>query len=202
MTKTNQEILDDAVTFTNQLHQQVKLEKNPNIDKETLSREAIGYSAYCLMLTMECEHQPLACYTRTNNLRYDMASLGKDAIKSELLKNIIKLSLYGQGENTYFSKYIDDSIDPRATNEANATIIFNRINKEGIQEGFEMLNDPNTLQIACELYSRYRQPQYRQILDKVGQEHPLGRYLINEADTYYAKWGDRQSTYDGGFGQR
>ena len=55
---------------------------------EDLENGAHEFSAMALISTM---NGPSRFYTRQNNLRYEMAAIGADGIKNELLKNVVNV---------------------------------------------------------------------------------------------------------------
>ncbi len=162
-------------------------------------REKTDYAGKILMMAIENAGEPLDYYTRKDNLRYDMASLRREAIKRELLKNMITVALIDRefelNDNVVkdYSVTNNYSIDEETSLEGNAKHFLNIISNKGAEAGYDMLDDPKALKIACQLYAVYRQPKYKDKLDKIGSNDYLARKEIEKIDEYYRQQFSRKS---------
>ena len=67
--------------------------------------------------------------------------------------------------------------------------------REGVEKGYEMLNDPNILFSACQSFADYRRPGKQESMDYIASNNKAAIYLNNELDVYYARNGDRKLPY-------
>lgn len=190
---TNLETMEKGVDFTRKAYVNYYAGK---IDPEDVSRGADQYSAEALYKVLTSETGMCSSYTRKGNLRYDMAGLGKDAIKNELLKNIVNVATYHISSNTIPGRELGDSFRDNMNCDQVAVVLFNNVAQYGAQKGYELLNDSNILFNACVSFARYRSSEKRDVMDQIGRINNGAIYVHHELDVYYARYGDRQDVSD------
>ena len=156
-----------------------------------LDSQSIEYSALSLYNVLNSQDGMCNNYTRQGNLRYDMAELGKDSIKNELLKNIINVAIYQRINDTRAGNELGDVLRPGMNGDQIAVVLMNSMVNSGVEKGYEMLENPDVLFSACHSFAHYRREGLKEIMDNISVTNPLALYMNNELDTYYAKYGDR-----------
>lgn len=195
---TNLEIMERGTSFTTGAYMKAyysEVEKG-NIDYYDLENAALAYSGNVLVKTIHSSNGMCEGYTRKGNLRYDMASIGKDGIETELLKNVVCVATYHKINDTIFGNHIGDVITPDMADDQIAVVLFNNIVNAGAKKGYELLGDPNVLSSVCRSFSRYRREGQKEVLDNIAKTNNAAMFVINELDTYYAKYGDRPKMQD------
>jgi len=192
---TNLEIMDRGVFYTWNAYMNAK---QGTMSNEAIDVRAVDYSAQCLYNVIN-KPDSYAMYTRTDNLRKDMASLTPDAIKNELLKNVVNVATYHRAKNDYSIAGREMGVEFRfgLPSDHNAVILLNIMEQEGIEAAYEKLNDPTILLSACDTFAKYRGEMTRKKdIIAVAENNPGVQYLHNELDAYYTKWGDRPKGVD------
>ena len=195
---TNLETMDKAVSFTTGAYMAAYnkyVEEGILTDRE-LEKQAIEYSARALYKTLNAPYGMCSDYTRKDNLRYDMANLGEDRMKTELLKNIVNVATYHKMNDTTFGNQIGEVVLPNMASDQVAVIIFNNIVEHGAEKGYELLNNPNVLLNACRVFADHRREGKKETFDHIATTSGAAMYINNEIDTYYARYGDRQKNDD------
>lgn len=189
---TNLETMDKAVSFTMGAYMTAynRYVEDGSITYGDLERQAIEYSALALYKVLKAPYGMCSDYTRKDNLRYDMANLGGDSIKTELLKNIVNVAIYHKMHDTVFGNLIGEGISSNMSSEQVAVVMFNNMTIHGAQKGYELLNDPNILLNACRVFADHRREGKKEILDNIAVTNSAAVYVNNEIDTYYARYGD------------
>lgn len=186
---TNLDIMNFGITDTT--HRYMEAYRN-SMSPIELEQKAAEYSGGALYKVVTSQDGMCSDYTRRNNLRYEMAALGKDAIKNELLKNVVNVATYQVVNDTRAGNELGTLIRPGMTNEQISVVIFNVISREGVEKGYEMLNDPNVLFSACQTFAFYQGSISRKnAMDNIAVTNPGAIHLNNELDIYYARYGDR-----------
>lgn len=190
---TNLELMEKATSFTMGAYMNTyyKNVENGSMDYNTLERNAVSYSGSALMNVLYSSDGMCTDYTRKDNLRYDMAALGGDAIKNELLKNIVNVATYQILNHTRAGLALGQEVKPGMYEELLAVTVFNAMSHEGVEQGYQLLSDPNVLSSACNLFAGYRREGKKEVLDSLAQTNQAAVYLNNELDIYYARYGDR-----------
>lgn len=161
-----------------------------------LEAQSVAYSAQSLYKVLESPDGMCNDYTRNGNLRYDMAGLGKDSIKNELLKNIVNVAVYQRLMDTRAGNELGSVIRPGMSSDQIAVVVMNAMVNEGVEKGYEMLNDPNILFSACQSFAYYRREGIKQTMDNIAATNQAAAYMNNELDTYYARYGERPKGVD------
>ena len=130
-------------------------------------------------------------YTRRDDLRYQMASLGKDAIKNELLKNVSTVAAYHLMRGTKAGLELGDRFSAHMDFDQRAVVLCNNITRHGVKKGYELLEDPDLLFSACFCFAKYRSPGMKERMDDIAKTNNGVMYIHNDLDTYYARYGDR-----------
>lgn len=195
---TNLEVMDRAVSYTsgvwmNAYYNQVQ---TGAISYGALEEQANEYSAQVLFKVLNSPDGMCNDYTRTDNLRYDMANLGGDSIKTELLKNVVNVAVYHKNNDTVFGNQIGTEITNDMSSDQVAVVLFNKLVEQGVESGYESLNDPKVMMNVCKVFSRYRKPGMKETLDNIAKTNNAAMYVNNEIDTYYARFGDRSKSND------
>lgn len=188
---TNLEIMNFGITSTTNRYMEAY---QHNMTPSELDVKSAAYSAQALYKVINAPDGMCNDYTRKNNLRFEMASLGKDAIKNELLKNVVNVATYQVINDTRAGNELGTIIRPEMTNEQIAVVLFNAMVREGVEKGYEMLNDPNILYSACESFAFYQGSIKRKnTMDNISETNPAAIEMNNELDIYYARYGDRKA---------
>ena len=191
---TNLETMNFGITDTT--HRYMEAYQH-SMSPAELEQKAAEYSGLALYKVINSPDGMCNDYTRKNNLRYDMAALGKDAIKNELLKNIVNVATYQVVNDTRAGNELGTVIRPGMTNEQISVILLNAMSREGVEKGHEMLNDPNILFSACQTFAFYQGSISRKnTMSNIAVTNPAAIQLNNELDTYYARYGDRPKGVD------
>ena len=186
---TNLEVMNIGITDTTNRYMEAY---QNNMTPSELDAKSAAYSAQALYKVLISPDGMCNDYTRKNNLRYEMAALGKDAIKNELLKNIVNVATYQVMHDTRAGNELGTMIRPGMTNEQISVIVFNAMSREGVEKGYEMLNDPNILFSACQSFAYYQGSISRKnAMSNIAQTNPAAIELNNELDLHYARYGDR-----------
>ena len=190
----NLDIMDRATSFTTgaymrAYYHEVQESKITYLELEQL---ALDYSANALQKVMYASDGMCNDYTRQGNLRYEMASIGADGIKNELLKNIVNVAIYHREKDTRASNELGDRFRPGMSDDQKAVIIFNNLVNYGVEKGYEILNDSEILNSACRIFAYYRREGKKEVLDNIAQTNNVAMYVNNELDTYYARYGKRE----------
>ena len=195
---TNLEVMDKAVSFTKGAWMKAYYSRvqNGNISYGDLEEQAIEYSSQALCKVLNSENGMCSDYTRTDNLRYDMANLGKDSIKTELLKNVVNVATFHKMNDTIFGNHIGTVITDGMSSDQVAVVLFNDIAENGVESGYNKLSDSMALESVCKVFSRYRTGNMKQTLDNISKTNSAAMYVNNEIDTYYARYGDRPKGVD------
>jgi len=197
---TNLETMNKAVNYTKNAWIDAY---SPNVTAGLttaveLENDALAYSANALYQTVMSPDGMCNNYTRKDNLRFDMAALGKDAIKNELLKNIVNVATYQIVHDTRAGNELGTMIRPGMINEQIAVILFNAISRDGVEKAYEMLSDPSVLSSACHTFAYYQGNEKRkEAMFNIGQTNPAAIQMNNELDVYYARYGDRPNQLSG-----
>jgi len=179
---SNLEVLQNGVEFTKEMYLKVK-----DGASET---EALNYSVSMLSSVLINDSSVWAnAYTRQNNLRENMMRLTKEDIKNELLKNMINIAAYNRQINSRASMYMGNTFDLSSmTDDAIAVVTSNNIQLGNIEEMYEMLDNPEFLQRACQCFVSYQAyKEKRELLDSAVIVDGLASGLNNELDVYYAR---------------
>ena len=188
MSKTNLEIMNAGIDYTTHKYNEAFKD---SMSQPKLELNADIYSAEAMIRVINATDGVCNDYTRQNNLRYEMASLGKDAIKNELLKNIVNVATYQVIYDTRAGKELGVNVSPDMTHEQTAVVVSNAMSMYGVEKGYEMLSDPKILLSACETFSFYQsKPERKAALANIAQTNPGAITLNNELDLYYARYGD------------
>jgi len=191
---TNLEVMNFGITDTT--HRYMEAYQHSMTPSE-LDEKSAAYSAQALYKVINSPDGMCNDYTRKNNLRYEMAALGKDAIKNELLKNIVNVATYQVVHDTRAGNELGTMIRPGMTSEQISVIVFNAMSREGVEKGYEMLNDPNILFSACQTFAYYQGSISRKnAMSNIAQTNPAAIQLNNELDLHYARYGDRPKNAD------
>lgn len=156
-----------------------------------LDSQSIEYSAISLYNVLNSPDGMCNHYTRQGNLRYDMAALGKDSIKNELLKNVVNVAVYQRLNDTRAGNELGDLIRPGMSSDQVAVVLMNAMVNNGVEKGYEMLDDPNVLLSACQSFAQYRREGLKEVMDNISVTNQAAIYMNNELDIYYARYGDR-----------
>lgn len=189
---TNLELMEKATSFTTGAYMNAyyKDVESGKIDYSNLERQAINYSATALQKVLYASDGMCKDYTRQDNLRSDMAQLGGDAIKNELLKNIVNVGTYQILNDTGAANVRGDVVREGLSDDAVSVIVLRHIMDYGVEKGYEMLSDPLTLACACRNFAYYRREGKKEVLDNIAKTNEGAMYINNKLDAYYAKYGD------------
>lgn len=190
---SNLETMEKGCYYTRTAYMNAYHDKLSSIDLES---QSIAYSAQSLYKVLESPDGMCSDYTRNGNLRFEMAGLGKDGIKNELLNNMVNVAVYQRLNDTRAGNELGSEIRPGMTSDQIAVVVMNAMVNEGVEKGYEMLNDPNVLFSACESFAYYRREGIKQTMDYVASTNQAAMYMHNELDTYYARYGDRPKGVD------
>lgn len=187
---TNLEIMEKATSFTTGAYMNAFYKKveNGEMDYYDLERNAIEYSATAIRKVLYASDGMCNDYTRNGNLRYDMASIGGDAIKKELLKNIVNVAVYQRMNDTRAGNELGCNIRSGMTDDGVAVVIFNNMVEHGPERGYEMLSEPGVLSCACWSFAYYRREGKKEVLDNIAKTNNSAMYVNNELDIYYARY--------------
>lgn len=186
---TNLEVMNFGITDTT--HRYMEAYQH-SMSPAELDEKSAAYSAQALYKVINSPDGMCNDYTRKNNLRYEMAALGKDAIKNELLKNIVNVATYQVVHDTRAGNELGTMIRPKMTNEQIAVVVFNAMSREGVEKGYEMLNDQNILFSACQSFAFYQGSISRKnAMSNIAQTNPVAIQMNNELDLHYARYGNR-----------
>jgi hypothetical protein len=197
---TNLETMEKGLNYTKQAWMDAYY---PNVTagittEVELENDALAYSANALYQTVMAPNGMCNNYTRKDNLRFDMAALGKDAIKNELLKNIVNVATYQIVYDTRAGNELGTMIRAGMTGEQIAVIICNAMSRDGVEKGYEMLKDPSILSSACNTFAYYKGNEKRkETMYNIGTTNPAAIQMNEELDVYYARYGDRPNQLSG-----
>lgn len=191
---TNLETMERGIDYTRYRYMN---EMNDKMSPFELERHAVEYSSQVLFKNL-CDPEGTPClgYTRNGNLRSDMANLTHDAMKNEMLKNIVNVAVYQRINDTRAGNELGGVIRPGMSSEQVAVVLMNVMVAEGVEKGYEMLNDPNVLFSVCNSFGEYRKPGMREQMDNIARTNNVAIHMNNELDTYYARYGDRPKGVD------
>lgn len=192
---TNLEIMQRGVAYTTNAYMNAYSSK---MSSQELDYNAAMYSAQALYNVLNAPNGMCANYTRQGNLRYDLAGLGKDSIKNELLKNIINVSMYQRVNDTRAGNELGTTIRPGMNSDQIAVVVMNAMVNQGVEKGYEMLQNPDILLSACQSFAYY-QGSVKRIneLEHIANVNKVAIYMNNELDTHYARYGDRSVNNNG-----
>ncbi len=192
---SNLEIMDRATSFTTGAYMRAYYHEvqESKITYQELEQLALDYSAGALQKVMYASDGMCNDYTRQGNLRYDMAAVGTDGIKNELLKNIVNVATYNRENDTRASNELGCVFREGMSDDQRAVVIFNNLVNHGIESGYTLLNDPEILNSACRTFAYYRREGKKEILDNIARTNNVAIYVNNELDTYYARYGKNTS---------
>lgn len=197
---TNLETMEKGLNYTKQAWMDAYYPNvTAGITTETeLENDALSYSANALYKTVMSPNGMCNNYTRQDNLRFDMAALGKDAIKHELLKNIVNVASYQIVCDSRAGNEFGTVKRDGMTSDQLAVVIYNSMNKDGVAKGYEMLNDPSVLSSVCHSFAYYRGNEKRkEAINNIGTTNPAAIQMNEELDVYYARYGDRPNQLSG-----
>lgn len=200
---SNLETLEKATSFTTGFYmkENYHMVQESKITYDILEQHALNYSAKALQNVMY-SNEWLRAYTRQGNLRNDIASVGTDGIKNELLKNIVNVATYHREKDTRASNEIGDQFRPDMSDDQRTVVLFNNIVNHGVEKGYELLNDPEILNSACRTFVYYRREGKKEVLDNIAKNNNAAIYVNNELDTYYARYGKRDSLNHDSYGTK
>lgn len=186
---TNLDIMNlGVINTTNRYMEAYQYRMSP----EELEQKSAEYSGLALYKVINSPDGMCNDYTRQNNLRYEMAALGKDAIKNELLKNMVNVATYQIINDTRAGNELSSKIRPNMNNEQISVVLLNAMSREGVEKGYEMLNDPNILFSACQTFAFYQGSITRKnVMNNIATTNRAAITLNNELDLYYARYGDK-----------
>ena len=186
---TNLDIMNlGVINTTNRYMEAYQYRMSP----EELEQKSAEYSGLALYKVINSPDGMCNDYTRQNNLRYEMAALGKDAIKNELLKNMVNVATYQIINDTRVGNEFSSKIRPNMNNEQISVVLLNAMSREGVEKGYEMLNDPNILFSACQTFAFYQGSITRKnVMNNIATTNRAAITLNNELDLYYARYGDK-----------
>lgn len=186
---TNLDIMNlGVINTTNRYMEAYQYRMSP----EELEQKSAEYSGLALYKVINSPDGMCNDYTRQNNLRYEMAALGKDAIKNELLKNMVNVATYQIINDTRAGNELSSKIRPNMNNEQISVVLLNAMSREGVEKGYEMLNDPNILFSACQTFAFYQGNITRKnVMNNIATTNRAAITLNNELDLYYARYGDK-----------
>ena len=194
---SNLETLEKATSFTTGKYMQ---EYYPNVQNSRMSyndleRVALNYSADALQNIMDPNKRQewLRAYTRQGNLRYELSAMDMDGIKNELLKNVVNVAVYHRENDTRASNELGTYFRADMTDDQRAVILFNNLVNNGVERGYELLNNPEILGSACRTFAYYRREGKKEVLDNIAKTNNVAVYVNNELDTYYARYGRSNS---------
>lgn len=201
---------------------------NPNVveyDDEQMGWAGVEYSAMVMQNlasgTLINGKNPLLAYTREGNLRDDMQNLSKEAIKNELLKNVVNVTSWHRLKDTRVGKILGNEITQGMTDDEISAVLCNIMEQQGVQAAYDLLNDSMILSSVCRSFSWYRKgrdysqrkgyinegngkltPFYgesdvRNVLDTISTSYNTAIKLNDELDAYYAKNAGKINNYDG-----
>ena len=190
---TNLDIMNlGVINTTNRYMEAYQYRMSP----EELEQKSAEYSGLALYKVINSPDGMCNDYTRQNNLRYEMAALGKDAIKNELLKNMVNVATYQIINDTRAGNELSSKIRPNMNNEQISVVLLNAMSREGVEKGYEMLNDPNILFSACQTFAFYQGSITRKnVMNNIATTNRAAITLNNELDLYYARYGDKSKKY-------
>ena len=186
---TNLDIMNlGVINTTNRYMEAYQYRMSP----EELEQKSAEYSGLALYKVINSPDGMCNDYTRQNNLRYEMAALGKDAIKNELLKNMVNVATYQIINDTRAGNELSSKIRPNMNNEQISVVLLNAMSREGVEKGYEMLNDPNILFSTCQTFAFYQGSITRKnVMNNIATTNRAAITLNNELDLYYARYGDK-----------
>ena len=186
---TNLDIMNlGVINTTNRYMEAYQYRMSP----EELEQKSAEYSGLALYKVINSPDGMCNDYTRQNNLRYEMAALGKDAIKNELLKNMVNVATYQIINDTRAGNELSSKIRPNMNNEQISVVLLNAMSREGVEKGYEMLNDPNILFSACQTFAFYQGSITRKnVMNNIATTNRAAITLNNELDLYYARYKDK-----------
>lgn len=186
---TNLDIMNlGVINTTNRYMEAYQYRMSP----EEIEQKSAEYSGLALYKVINSPDGMCNDYTRQNNLRYEMAALGKDAIKNELLKNMVNVATYQIINDTRAGNELSSKIRPNMNNEQISVVLLNAMSREGVEKGYEMLNDPNILFSACQTFAFYQGSITRKnVMNNIATTNRAAITLNNELDLYYARYKDK-----------
>lgn len=201
---TNLEIMEKAASFTTGAYMNAyyKEVSSGNITYGDLESLAIKYSGNAIIKTLYSPNGMCSDYTRQDNLRFDMAGIGADGIKNELLKNVVNVAVYHKMNDDRASNVLGDVYSSTFTDDQTAVMVFNSMVNNGVESGYKQLENPEVLGSVARVFAHYRREGKKETLDNIATTNNAAIYLNNELDTYYAKYGRSNGTYedDGSYG--
>ena len=203
---SNLEIMDRATSFTtgSYMKEYYHNVQNSKMSYNDLATAALNYSAGALQNIMDQDKRQewLRAYTRQGNLRYDLSAIDIDGIKNELLKNVVNVAVYHREKDTRASNQIGDQFRPDMSDDQRTVVLFNNIVNHGVEKGYDLLNDPEILNSACRTFVYYRREGKKEVLDNIAENNNVAVYVNNELDTYYTRYGKRDSLNHDSYGTK
>ena len=195
---SNLEIMEKASSFTTGAYMNAyyKEVSNGNISYNDLENMAINYSANAIIKTMYSADGMCNDYTRQGNLRFDMAGIGVDGIKNELLKNVVNVATYHRKNDTRASNTLGDKYQSTMTDDQTSVMLFNDMVNNGVEGAYRQLENPEVLGSVARSFAYYRREGKKEVLDNIAKTDNAAMYINNELDTYYARYGRRNETYN------
>jgi len=189
----NLQIMDMGIKFTNEMYiREYFCKINGRYRYKNLEEDAILYSGILLMQSMFSMEGELPYYTRTNNLRRNMASIGKENMKKELLKNAINVGIYLRKEGINYSS---TSFFPGMKRETMALAVLNNVVQGGPEKGYELLDDLQVIIGLCNLFADYRREGKKEVIDEIANKNVLARSLNEEIDIYHSLYSRKRKMF-------
>ena len=200
---TNLEIMEKAIQSTRTIYynQYSNLVEMGSMSSQELEIQSIQYSSDVLFKVLNSVPGVYSAYTRQENLRQEMMNLSFDSIKTELLKNIVNVAVYNRINDTRAGNRIGNLLVGTLTDDEIAVILFNNLVDNGVEKGFEILNNPNILESACRTFAYYKSSDKKMELDNIAATNNAASYVNDEIDVYYARFCDRRIE-NAGFGAK
>lgn len=186
------EIMEKATSYTmgKYMNTYYNVATEKHISYSELEKRAIDFSGKALMKVLYASDGMCKDYTREGNLRYDMAQLGGDAIKYELLKNIVNVAIYHKINNTKIGNIDKKEWKEDMSDDEIAMMVFNNIVDDGIDKGYSILNNGKVLESCCRTFANYRREGKKEVLDNIASNNNLALEINHELDLYYARYGN------------
>lgn len=185
---SNLEIMDKAVAFTNEYYIEHCLSDKSTISLERAKEDVVNYSAKALISVISSSNGMSKAYTREENLRFDMASIGPDGIKNELLKNVVNVARYNIVEGTLAGKELSDRFRDNMTDNQRAVVLYNYITRNNISDAFKLLDNPLFLSSVCRTFALYRSDKEKKaILDYIARTDTEACITNESLDVYYTR---------------
>lgn len=189
----NLQIMDMGIKFTNEMYiNDYTPGTNKRYSYDDLVEDAILYSGLLLMQSMFSMEGELPYYTRTNNLRRNMASIGKENMKKELLKNAINVGIYLRKEGINYSS---TSFFYEMNRKTMALAVLNNVVKYGPERGYELLDDLQVIIGLCNLFADYRREGKKEVIDEIANRNVLARCLNDEIDIYHSLYSGKRKMF-------